>query len=66
MVKPWVPHSFNPVPNSPEDTILLVSAERSNADDIMDRVFFTNLLKYASDVYEKKVSLNPFQIMLLQ
>jgi len=33
---------------------------------MMDRVFFTNLLMYVSDVYEKKVSLNPFQIMLTQ
>ena len=66
IVTPWTPHTFNPVPNSPEDTILLVSAERSNNNDIMDRVFFTNLLRYASDVYEKKVSISPFQIMLLK
>ena len=65
-IKPCVPHSFNTVPGSPEDTILLVFAHPDDVDEVMDRVFFTNLLKYASDVYEKKVSLNPFQIMLLQ
>ena len=46
--------------------ILLVFAHPDDVDEVMDRVFFTNLLRYASDVYEKKVSLNPFQIMLTQ
>ncbi|KFY77714.1 hypothetical protein V499_02962 [Pseudogymnoascus sp. VKM F-103] len=65
-IKPWVPHSFNPVSDSPEDTVLLVWAHPDDVDEMMDRVFFTNLLMYVSDVHEKKVSLNPFQIMLTQ
>ncbi|KFY49255.1 hypothetical protein V495_00636 [Pseudogymnoascus sp. VKM F-4514 (FW-929)] len=65
-IKPWVPHSFNPVPDSPEDTVVLVWAHPDDVDEMMDRVFFTNLLMYVSDVHEKKVSLNPFQIMLTQ
>ena len=52
--------------NSPEDTILLVWTHPDDVDEMMDRVFFTNLLMYVSDVHEKKVSLNPFQIMLTQ
>ena len=54
------------MPDSPEDTILLVWAHPDDVDEMMDRVFFTNLLMYVSDVHEKKVSLNPFQIMLTQ
>lgn len=65
-IKPWVPHSFNPVPESPEDTIVLVWAHPEDVDEMMDRVFFTNLLRYVSDVHEKKTSMNLFQIMLLQ
>jgi hypothetical protein len=65
-IKPWVPHSFNPVPESPEDTIILVWAHPEDVDEMMDRVFFTNLLRYVSDVHEKKTSMNLFQIMLLQ
>lgn len=65
-IKPWVPHSFQPVADSPEDTIMLVWAHPENADEMMDRVFFKNLLMYVSDVHEKKVSMNPLQIMLTQ
>ncbi|KAE8548872.1 hypothetical protein EYB25_009255 [Talaromyces marneffei] len=66
-IKRWVPHSFQPVPDSPEDTIILVWAHPGDVDEMMDRVFFKNLLlMYVSDVHEKKVTLNPFQIMLLQ
>ncbi|GAM41091.1 hypothetical protein TCE0_041f13952 [Talaromyces pinophilus] len=65
-IKPWVPHSFQPVPDSTEDTIILVWAHPEDVDEMMDRVFFKNLLMYVSDVHEKKVSLNPFQIMLTQ
>jgi hypothetical protein len=32
----------------------------------MDRVFFTNLLRYVSDVHEKKVGLDVLQVMLMQ
>jgi hypothetical protein len=65
-IKPWVPHSFQPVPDSNEDSIILVWAHPEGVDEMMDRVFFKNLLMYVSDVHEKKVSLNPFQIMLTQ
>ena len=65
-IKPWVPHSFHPLEESTEDTIFLSWAHPDNTDGIMDRVFFTNFLLYHSDVFEKKVSLNPFQIMLTQ
>ena len=54
------------MPDSPEDTTLLVWAHPDNTDEMMDRVFFKNLLMYVSDVHEKKVGLNPFQIMLTQ
>ena len=65
-IKPWVPHTFHPVPESTEDTIILMWAHPDDVDEIMDRIFFTNLLMYASDVAEGKVSLNPLQIMLIQ
>ncbi|KAE9379686.1 hypothetical protein N431DRAFT_527040 [Stipitochalara longipes BDJ] len=65
-IKPWVPHSFHPHAEGTEDTIFLSWAHPDNTDEIMDRVFFTNLLLYNSDVFEKKVPLNPFQIMLTQ
>jgi hypothetical protein len=45
---------------------MLIWAHPDNVDEVMDRVFFTNLLAYVSDVHEKKTSLNPFQIMLTQ
>jgi hypothetical protein len=45
---------------------MLMWAHPDNVDEMMDRVFFTSLLMYNSDVHEKKVSLNPFQIMLTQ
>lgn len=61
-----MPHTFWPVPDSTEDMVLLVWAHPDNVNEAMDRVFFTNLLAYVSDVYEKKVAMNPFQIMLTQ
>jgi hypothetical protein len=65
-IKPYIPHTFHPIADSTEDCIILVWAHPDNVDMVMDRVFFTNLLMYVSDVHEKKVSLNPFQIMLTQ
>jgi len=65
-IKPWVPHTFHPFAENTEDAILLMWAHPDNMDEVMDRVFFTNLLRYISDVHEKKASLNPFQIMLTQ
>lgn len=65
-IKPWVPHTFHPVADSTEDCIMLVWAHPDDVDEVMDRVFFTNLLMYVSDVHEKKASLNPLQIMLTQ
>jgi hypothetical protein len=32
----------------------------------MDRVFFTNILRYVSDVHEKNVGLDVLQVMLMQ
>jgi len=55
-----------PITESTEDAITLMWAHPDNVDEMMDRVFFANLLIYHSDVHEKRVSLNPFQIMLTQ
>jgi hypothetical protein len=63
---PWQPHSFWPVPDSTEDAVLLVWAHPSNPPEAMDRVFFTNILRYVSDVHEKKVGLDVLQVMLMQ
>ncbi|KFY75677.1 hypothetical protein V499_04351 [Pseudogymnoascus sp. VKM F-103] len=65
-IEPYVPHTFYPVADSDEDCVMLMWANPDNVHDVMDRVFFTNLLLYISDVHEKKATLNPFQIMLMQ
>lgn len=65
-IKPYLPHTFYPVADSTEDSVILIWAHPDNVDEVMDRVFFSNLLMYVSDVHEKKVSLSPFQIMLTQ
>jgi hypothetical protein len=65
-IPPWQPHSFWPVPDSTEDAVLLVWAHPSNPPEAMDRVFFTNILRYVSDVHEKKVGLDVLQVMLMQ
>lgn len=65
-IPPWQPHSFWPVPDSTEDAVLLVWAHPSDPPEAMDRVFFTNLLRYVSDVHEKKVGLDVLQVMLMQ
>ena len=65
-IKPWTPHRFHSYADSTEDCIFLVWAHPDDVDELMDRVFFTNMLTYVSDVHEKKVSMNPFQIMLIQ
>jgi hypothetical protein len=65
-IPPWEPHSFWPVPDSTEDAVLLVWAHPSNPPEAMDRVFFTNILCYVSDVHEKKVGLDVLQVMLMQ
>lgn len=65
-IKPYVPRTFYPVADSTEDCVILIWAHPDNVDEVMDRVFFSNLLLYISDVHEKKVSLSPFQIMPTQ
>jgi len=65
-ILPWQPHSFWPVPDSTEDAVLLIWAHPSNPPEAMDRVFFTNLLRYVSDVHEKEVGLDVLQVMLMQ
>lgn len=65
-IKPWVPHRFWPVPECDQDTVLLLWAHPSAVAEPMDRLFFENLLRYTSDVYEGKVSMDPLQLMLLQ
>ncbi|KIM96174.1 hypothetical protein OIDMADRAFT_33556 [Oidiodendron maius Zn] len=65
-IPPWLPHTFWPAPSSTEDTVFLLWAHPDNVHQAMDRIFFTNLLLYFSDIHEKRVSLNPFQIMLMQ
>jgi hypothetical protein len=65
-IPPWQPHTFWPVPDSTEDAVLLVWAHPSNPPEAMDRVFFTNILRYVSDVHEKKAELDVLQVMLMQ
>ena len=65
-IEPWVPHTFWPVADAGEDTTVLVWAHPQDVEGPMDWLFFQNLLMFTSDVYEKKASLDPFQIMLTQ
>jgi hypothetical protein len=67
-ITPMTPHTFWPDPSATEDTTFLIWAH-PNPDDMderMDRLFFQNLLKYISDVAEKKEPLSILQIMLMQ
>lgn len=65
-IPPWQPHSFWPVPDSSEDAVFLVWAHPTGTPDAMDRLFFTNLLRYISDVYEGKVGMDVLQVMATQ
>jgi hypothetical protein len=49
-----------------EDAVILVWAHPAGGDADMDKVFFGNLLRYLSDVYEKKANLNPLKAMRMQ
>jgi hypothetical protein len=67
-IPPWIPHRFWPSPNATEDTTILVWAHPNpkDMDDKMDRYFFTCLLRYISDVSEKKEQLSLLKVMLIQ
>jgi hypothetical protein len=66
VLQTWVPHSFFPVPDVGEDTIIMIWAHPDGTQEDMDEIFFRNLLLYISDVSEKKATLDPLQIMLTQ
>lgn len=65
-INTWVPHTFWPVPDSTEDCVMLVWAHPSNVPEPMDWLFFSNLLGYVSEASEKKMSMDPFQVMYMQ
>jgi hypothetical protein len=65
-IPPWQPHTFWPISDSTEDAVFLVWAHPSNPPESMDRVFFTNILRYVSDVHEKKAKLDVLQVMSMQ
>jgi hypothetical protein len=65
-IPPWQPHSFWPVTDNTEDSVILVWAHPSGTPDAMDRLFFTNLLRYISDVHERKLSMDVLQLMMTQ
>ncbi|KAH7090492.1 hypothetical protein FB567DRAFT_292954 [Paraphoma chrysanthemicola] len=65
-IKTWEPHRFWPHPNAQEDTTFYVWAHPDKVAEPMDRLFFENLLRYLSDVTEKKAKLSLIQVMLMQ
>ncbi|KAF1851690.1 uncharacterized protein K460DRAFT_39443 [Cucurbitaria berberidis CBS 394.84] len=65
-IKPWEPHRFWPCPDAEEDSVLYLWAHPTGTPEPMDRMFFDNLLRYLSDVTEKKASLSLLQVMVMQ
>ena len=65
-IVPWVPHRFWPHPEAEEDTVLYLWAHPDGVPEPMDQLFFENLLRYLSDVTEKKASFSLIQVMLMQ
>lgn len=65
-ITPNIPHKFWPVPDCEEDSTILLWAHPDGSDEDMDRIFFGNLLRYMSDVHAKKVTMDPFRMMLMQ
>lgn len=63
-IKPWVPHTFSPVAGVGEDTIFLMWAHPGGTSEAMDEIFFRSLTMYVSDVSDKKVAMNPLQVIL--
>lgn len=60
-------YRFWPVPDAgEEDSVLYVWAHPSGTKEPMDRLFFENLLRYMSDVTEKKASMSLLQICIMQ
>ncbi|KAF2741169.1 hypothetical protein EJ04DRAFT_548110 [Polyplosphaeria fusca] len=63
---PWMPHRFWPHPEAKEDTVMYVWAHPDGVEEPMDWLFFSNLLRYISDVAEKKRVMDPFYVMTAQ
>ena len=53
-IPPNIPHTFWPVAGLTEDTVILLWAHPDGGDADMDKVFFGNILRYLSDVHEKR------------
>jgi hypothetical protein len=66
LIEPWIPHRFWPHPDSKEDAAMYLWAHPDGVEDPMDRLFFENLLRYLSDVSEKKVALSLIQVLVMQ
>jgi hypothetical protein len=62
----YTPHSLWPHPDATEDTVMYLWPHPDGVQDSMDVQFFVNLLRYLSDVEEKKVELSLVQVMLMQ
>ncbi|KAM0814230.1 putative Cupin type-1 domain-containing protein [Seiridium cardinale] len=66
-IEPWTPHTFWPVSDTDEDTVLLLWATPEGPfPPMMDRAFFATLLRYLSDVSDNKVAMDIPQVMLNQ
>lgn len=66
VLQTWTPHSFFPIPDVEEDTVMMIWAHPDGIPEAMDVIFFRNILLYLSDMSENKASFDPFQIMLMQ
>jgi hypothetical protein len=62
----YVPHRFWPHPDAQEDTVVYLWAHPDGVENPMDAAFFENLLRYLSDVTEKRKGLSLVQILLMQ
>jgi hypothetical protein len=59
-------YSFWPYPDSKEDATIYLWCHPTDVPELMDGVFFENLLRYLSDATEKKVGMSLMQIMSIQ
>jgi hypothetical protein len=66
-IEPWTPHTFWPVPDATEDSVLLLWATPEGPfPPMMDNAFFMTILRYFSDIAEKKATMDIPQIMINQ
>jgi hypothetical protein len=65
-IKTWVPHFPWPVADETEETVLLMYAQPSSTPNPTDHLFFSNLFRYVSDIFEKKASMDIFQFVVMQ